>query len=168
MVDIYDEPVFVSNLIGNLASVIGPERKQGLGKIEMGFIRSMHHGIPVHQFAQKFTTGFWQSPIGFRYPPAASVIAHYFKDHARTTGLPGSVFIRRDTGRGANTQRGAKVPTALEVIGNPSGIDLMPALLSSSAASSYRKRRDLIEVFSRAYDSNRTESEISGWTTALD
>jgi hypothetical protein len=168
MVDIYGEPVFVSELIASLSSVIGPERKQGLGKIEMGFIRSMHHGIPVHQFAQKFTTGFWQSPIGFRYPPAASVMAQYFKDHARTTGLPGSVFIRGDTGRDANTQRGAKVPTALEVIGNPTGMDLMPILLSSADGRSYRKRRELIEVFSRKYNSNRSESEISGWTTALD
>ncbi len=166
--DLYGEPIHFASLIENLAALVGPQRQRGLGRIKMGLIRSMHHGIPVHQFAQKFTTGFWQSPVGFNYPPAAAVMAHYFRDHASATGLPGSVFLRGETGRDANSTRGAQVPLALEVNGRPEGIALMPELLQTKHPSSYRRRRELIDVFSRAFATGRPESEITGWKTAVD
>ena len=166
--DIYDQPVYVSTLLEKLGGIVGPSAREGHGTIGMGLIRSMHHGIPVHQFAQKFTTGFWQSPVGFRYPPVAAIMAHYFKEHAAKTGLPGSVFLRGDTGRDANTMRGAKVPLALEVLGNSEGIKLMPELLSERSGVDLRRRRELSEVFSRSFEAFRSDEELAGWATSLD
>ncbi len=166
--DIYDQPVYLSKLLQRFGGIIGPNASEGLGTIRMGLIRSMHHGIPVHQFAQKFTTGFWQSPVGFRYPPAAAVMAHYFRNHAANTGLPGSVFVRGDTGRDANTMRDARVPLALEVLGNPQGINLMPNLLSQTAGNDLSRRREISEVFSRSFQANRSDEELTGWAASLD
>lgn len=168
--DIYGQPVQVSNLISRFGALDGSAGRhaEGHGTIRFGFIRSMHHGIPVHQFAQKFTTNFWQSPVGFDYPPVAPVMSHYFSEHAAKTGLPGSVFIRGGTGRDANTLRGGRVPLALEVDGSVQGMDLMPEMLSAPEGAHFEQRVRLAQVFGKKHQEKRDQAEIASWVKSVE
>jgi hypothetical protein len=167
--DIYGQPVQVSNLLSRFGALDGSSgmHAEGHGTIRFGFIRSMHHGIPVHQFAQKFTTNFWQSPVGFDYPPVAPVMSHYFSKYGATTGLPGSVFIRGGTGRDANALRGGRVPLALEVDGSVQGMDLMPEMLHAPDGVHLAQRVQLAQLFSNKHRQKRDQAEITSWVQSV-
>ncbi|MBT5926313.1 MAG: DUF1501 domain-containing protein [Verrucomicrobia bacterium] len=169
MEDIYGNQVQVTKLVERFGRIDGSKglHQEGLGTVRLGFIRSMHHGIPVHQFAQKFTTNFWQSPVGFDYPPAAPLMAHYFSGHAAATGLPGSVFIRGGTGRDANTMRNARVPLAMEVEGSSHGMDIMPEMLRTPQTANLSQRTKLAEIFGAAHRQGRKHADISSWNKSV-
>jgi len=160
--DIYGNPMMVAEHFPNLVNLVQNDKNVGLG-----LIRSMTHGNEDHDTAETYMNCFWVQPFAGMYPATAAVMSYYFQGQG--LGIP-AVQIAGANGTGANTAKGANIPTALNVDanGNQQGNPTVEALTLpvGSDANRYARRRRLMEAVNANFLSTRPDDRVKAYDKA--
>jgi hypothetical protein len=104
--DVYGNPMLVAQ---HFPGIVGLLNDPAFG---LGIVRSMTHGNADHATAESYMNCYWGTPLATQYPSTAAAMAYYFQGQG--IGIP-SVVISGANGNEANDNKGANLPTALNV-----------------------------------------------------
>jgi hypothetical protein len=104
--DVYGDKILVAQHFPNMVNLLSDSA------FGLGIVRSMTHGNADHATAESYMNCYWGTPLATQYPSTAAVMAYYFQGQG--IGIP-SVMISGANGNEANDNKGANVPTALNV-----------------------------------------------------
>jgi hypothetical protein len=157
--DIYGRPIYLTNLLPNIANLVMNDPAIGLG-----IVRSMTHKNGAHGPASQWMASFWQSPVALQYPTFSAVMAYLYQDKVSgNVEIPSVVMPPSAYGQALNDSRGSLCPTAL-VLNNA------PALLNPPVtdAARYQRRKQFMDTLAQGYLATRPDATAQAWKNATD